>query len=218
MTDLTLVIGNKNYSSWSLRPWFFLKHFGIPFEETRIPLFEEGYKEKILTTSPSGKVPALKDGDLIVWDSLAIMEYLAEKYPSQQSWPVDVKTRALARSISAEMHSGFLALREHLPMNCRRIINRFVPPENAKEDINRVIDIWSNCRQQFQNKGPWLFGDFSIADCMYAPVVMRFDSYQIPTDALINDYRQTVRQHPDIQIWIRSSKEESEIIEKVEVK
>lgn len=214
---MTLVIGNKNYSSWSLRPWLYLKHFGIPFSEIKIALYGERYKEKILETSPSGKVPALKDGDLIIWDSLAIMEYLADKFPALQSWPKNIQERAVARSVSAEMHSGFFGLREHLPMNCRKTLNGFTPPDKAIDDIDRVKQIWTNCRKQFGHKGPWLFGEFSIADCMYAPVVMRFETYRIETSPIIDKYCQTVKQHPAMLEWNAAAREESDIIEESEI-
>lgn len=213
MTDLTLVIGNKNYSSWSLRPWLYLKHFNLPFDEIKVALYQEGYKEKILAVSPSGKVPVLKDGDLAIWDSLAIMEYLAEKFPDLPSWPANYQDRALARSVSAEMHSGFFALREHLPMDCRKVLNSFTPPPNAVDDINRVKEIWLTCRKQFQDKGPWLFGEFSIADCMYAPVVMRFETYLVQTDPILDAYRKAVREHPAVQNWVSDALQENEVIE-----
>ncbi|MBU2514628.1 glutathione S-transferase family protein [bacterium] len=218
MTDLTLVIGNKNYSSWSLRPWLYLKHFDIPFNEVLIPLYSDGYKEKILQYSPSGKVPYLKDGELGVWDSLAIMEYLAEKYPEKKGWPEDLKVRAMARSVSAEMHSGFFALRENMPMNCRKVFEVFVPPENAMKDVERIKDVWSKNRREYCLKGPWIFGEFSIADCMYAPVVMRFHTYSIELNELEKDYIQTMRSHPAIKEWLAASNEETEIIITSEIK
>ncbi len=216
MADLTLVIGNKNYSSWSLRPWLYLKHFGFSFEEIRVPLFTEGYKEKILKHSPTGKVPYLRDGELGVWDSLAVMEYLADQYPEKKGWPEDPKARALARAVSAEMHSGFFGLRENLPMNCRKIFEVFVPPENAIQDISRVRQIWKSCRSQYQSGGPWLFGEFSIADCMYAPVVMRFHSYGVELGEVEQEYVKTMRNHPAIVEWLSASKVEVEVIEKYE--
>ena len=214
MADLTLVIGNKNYSSWSLRPWLYLKHFEIPFEEVRIPLFTDGFKEKILAYSPSGKVPYLKDGETGVWDSLAIMEYLAEKFPDKKGWPESVKARAIARAVSAEMHSGFFSLRENMPMNCRQVVEVFVPPEDTVKDADRIKEVWACCREQFGANGPWLFGDFSIADCMYAPVVMRFHTYKIKLNDLEMAYVETMRSHPAIQEWLQASESEEEVIDK----
>ncbi len=217
MADLTLVVGNKNYSSWSLRPWLYLKHFEIPFDEVRIPLYSGGYKQKILQYSPSGKVPFLKDGGLGVWDSLAIMEYLAEKYPEKKGWPENAESRAMARSISAEMHSGFFALRENLPMNCRKIFEVFVPPEDTVKDVDRIKEVWGKCRRENSLKGPWLFGEFSITDCMYAPVVMRFHTYNIKLNELEKEYMETMRSHPSIKEWLIASEEETEVITQSEI-
>ncbi|MCG8338867.1 MAG: glutathione S-transferase family protein [Proteobacteria bacterium] len=217
MSNITLIIGNKNYSSWSLRPWLYLKHFNIPFEEIRIPLYSEGSKEKILQYSPSGKVPAIKHGDANVWDSLAIMEYLADIYPTNGSWPEKSSARAFARSVSAEMHSGFFALREYLPMNCRRVYKDFKPPESAVADIDRVKQIWTECRERYGKQGPWLFGDFSIADCMYAPVVMRFHSYSVAVSPILQEYMESVKGHAAMVEWIAASKAETEVIASVEL-
>lgn len=217
MGGLTLVIGNKNYSSWSLRAWLCLKHFELPFEEIRIPLNTQGYKEKILNYSPSGKVPFLITPTAGIWDSLAICETLAETYPEKNGWPGDASARAVARSVSAEMHSGLFGLREHLPMNCRRIIENYEPPESAVQDINRVKQIWTECRNTYGKNGPWLFGEFSIADCMYAPVVMRFHSYCVPVDTMLKEYMDTVIAHPAMQEWITASREETEVILEEEV-
>jgi glutathione S-transferase len=217
MSDLTLVIGNKNYSSWSLRPWFYLKHFGFAFEEVRISLYSQDYKEKILRFSPSGKVPFLKDGDLGIWDSLAIMEYLSDAYPDKQGWPGHPRARAIARSISAEMHSGFFTLREQLPMNIRKVFKGFVPTDKAVPEINRVKQIWTGCRKEFGAGGPWLFGTFSIADCMYAPVAMRFLSYGVTLGTTETDYLHAVKNHPAIVEWTAAAKAETEIIEADEI-
>lgn len=216
METLTLVIGNKNYSSWSLRPWLYLKQYKIPFREVKIPLYTEGYKKKIQEYSPSGKVPYLMDGQIGVWDSLAIMEYLGEKY--YRGWPLDPRAKATARSVCAEMHSGFFAMREHLPMNCRKTFKAFIPPEEAVKDISRIKEIWNRYRTEYASKGPWLFGEFTLADCVYAPVVMRFHTYNIPLNDTEAAYVKTVRSHKAIQEWIQSSHDEEEIIENYEVK
>lgn len=217
MTDLTLIIGNKNYSSWSLRPWLYLKHFEIPFAEQLIYLYEEGFKEKILQYSLAGKVPILQRGEYFIWDSLSILEYLSEAYPQYMGWPKDARARAVARSVSAEMHSGFFALREYLPMNCRKVFPNYNPPEDAKNDIKRVREIWVNCRNEFGSSGPWLFGQFSIADCMYAPVVFRFLSYKPELGELETEYVNTVKDHPAMKEWMAAAKEETEIIAAAEV-
>src|SRR5256886_1695424 len=168
---MLLVIGNKNYSSWSLRPWIAMKVLGIAFDEVRIPLYRPGSKEQILRYSPAGRVPILRDGDTVVWDSLAILEYLAERHP--QLWPADPAQRAKARSVSAEMHSGFAKLREHMSMNTRkRYPGKGRTPE-VLADIARIDAIWAEAT------GPFLFGAFTAADAMYAPVVLRFRTYEV---------------------------------------
>jgi glutathione S-transferase len=176
-----LIIGNKNYSSWSMRPWIAMKVAGIPFEETVIPLYEPDSREKILRYSPVGKVPVLIDGDIHVWESLAILEYLAEKIPDRPLWPEAGAARAHARAIANEMHAGFLALRRHLPMNIwRPVINRELTPEVAA-NVARIEALWRTCRERFGSKagGPFLFGQFGAADAMYAPVVARFHTYAV---------------------------------------
>jgi glutathione S-transferase len=210
--SLTLVIGNKNYSSWSLRPWLYLKHHGIAYEEVRIPLYREDSRARIDGYSPSGKVPALIDGSLKIWDSLAILEYLAERYPETLGWPHNRHQRAEARSIAAEMHSGFLALRTHCGMNCRRPPATKELPAGVLKDIARIEEIWLECRKRHANDGPWLFGEFSIADAMYAPVALRFDSYRLSGDAQANAYVNTVLQHPAVIEWTTAGQEEAESI------
>jgi glutathione S-transferase len=214
--DMTLVIGNKNYSSWSLRPWFYLKHHSIPFDEIRIPLYREDSKEWILKYSPSGKVPALLDGQTVVWDSLAILEYLAEKFPEANGWPEDATSRAQARSLAAEMHSGFLALRTHCGMNCRRPVEPKELPESVLRDIERIRQIWKACRTKHHDQGPWLLGQFGILDAMYAPVTLRFHTYQFDADSVVQDYINAVINHPAMMEWIEAAKHESEIIQAFE--
>ena len=210
--SLTLVIGNKNYSSWSLRPWLFLKYHGIAFEEIRIPLYREDSKSKLLTYSPAGKVPVLLDGEIKVWDSLAILEYLAERFPQTQGWPADSAERALARSLAAEMHSGFTALRAHCGMNCHRSPEPKQLPEAVYSDIARIGQIWRECRQQHGQSGPWLFGRFTIADAMFAPVAIRFNSYRLETNTEALAYLKTVLEHPSVIDWIEAGKLETEVI------
>ena len=210
-----LIIGNKNYSSWSLRPWLALCKAGIEFEEIYIPLYSGGFKQRLLEYSPAGKVPIYLDGDTAVWDSLAIAEHLAENSP--ELWPSDPGQRAEARSISAEMHSGFAALRGAMPMNCRGVGRTIHQDQAITDDINRIQAIWSQCRTRNAASGPWLYGQFSNADAMYAPVVSRFNTYGITGSSAVNDYIQTVLKDPDMQRWYRAAEAESEIIEASEV-
>jgi glutathione S-transferase len=198
---LTLVIGNKNYSSWSLRPWFLLSALDIPFKELMVPLYQDDSRARLLAVSPSGKVPALRDGELTVWDSLAICEYVAEQYADRRVWPRDAAARARARSIAAEMHSGFLALRTTMPMNCRARGRRVALTDEVAQDIARVQSIWRDCRERFGGSGAWLFGDFSAADAMFAPVVFRFATYGVACDDTVQAYADTVSAHPAIQRW-----------------
>ena len=210
--SLTLIIGNKKYSSWSLRPWFYLKHHGIPFDEIRIPLYQEDSKKRILSYSPSGKVPLLIDGETRIWDSLAILEYLAELYPKTLGWPADMKDRALARSLAAEMHSGFQALRTSCGMNCHRPPGAKDLPEDTLKDIARISRIWQDCRARFGSEGPWLTGRFGILDAMYAPVALRVNTYRLDVGAAGQDYVDKVLHHPAIQEWMEAGRQEAEVI------
>ena len=216
MADITIFLGNKNYSSWSLRPWLALKQTGAAFDEVVIPLSEPATRGTILRHSPSGRVPALKHGELTLWDSLAICEYLAETFPEAGLWPVDAAARGIARSVSAEMHSGFSALRNHLPMNVRSSFpNRGVTPE-AQADINRIAALWRDCRKRFGAGGDFLFGGFSIADAMYAPVVSRLRTYRIELEEAIQAYVDAVWALPAMQEWATASRNEPMIIESAE--
>ena len=212
MTPLTLIIGNKNYSSWSLRPWLLLRQAGIPFEEVRIPLYAPGSTEALAAWSPSGKVPALHDGDLRVWDSLAICEYLAERFPEKQLWPADAAARAVARSVSAEMHAGFAALRQHMSMNIRaRRPGQGRTPE-CLADVERILAIWTDCRARFGSGGDFLFGRFSIADAMYAPVALRFQTYGVALTGAAKDYADAVLALPAVREWVADGVAETERI------
>jgi glutathione S-transferase len=216
MADITIYLGNKNYSSWSLRPWLALKQTGAAFTEELIPLSEAATRSTILRYSPSGRVPALKHNGLTVWDSLAICEYLAEAFPKVHLWPKDKAARAVARAVSAEMHSGFAALRNHLPMNMRSSFpNRGVTPD-VQADINRVTAIWRDCRKRFGEGGPFLFGGFSNADAMYAPVVSRFRTYKVELEAEAQAYTDAVWALPALQEWLTAAKNEPMIIENAE--
>ncbi len=212
---LKLIIGNKNYSSWSLRPWFLLRQAGIDFEEILIPLYQGDYKQQLLRHSPSGKVPCLLDEAVAVWDSLAIAEYLAERFPSLNLWQQDVAQRAEARSISAEMHAGFSALRSHFGMNLRYRHDTPVPAEVAPE-IERIVEIWSSCRQRFGDKGPFLFGQFSIADAMFVPVCCRFRSYGVKLPADCANYVEHMLNLPAMTDWYAGAAAETWVIDKLE--
>ena len=216
MSNPTLVIGNKAYSSWSLRPWLLMKHVGIAFEEVRIPLYSEDSKKTILRYSPAGRVPVLVDGSLTVWDSLAICEYLAEKHPEQRLWPADTRTRANARSISAEMHSGFVKLRGQMAMNVRRRMpGRGRTPEVLAE-ISRIQAMWNDCRSRFGADGPFLYGEFSVADAMYAPVVSRFRTYEVELEGAAREYAEFVYALAAMQEWISGANSETEFISEYE--
>jgi len=217
MAEFTIYIGNKNYSSWSLRGWLMLKHAGVDFDEVVIPLSEASTRATILRHSPSGKVPALQHGDHLVWDSLAIGEYLAELCPSARLWPEELKARSVARAVSAEMHAGFAALRTHLPMNMRSsFADRGVTPE-AQADINRITALWRDCRSRFGAGGEFLFGHFTVADAMYAPVVSRFRTYGIKLDGELKSYAERIWDLPEMLEWREAALAAREEIEELEV-
>jgi glutathione S-transferase len=204
MSSLQLVIGSKNVSSWSLRPWLLLKQIGLAFEEIVIPLLRPDSRERILAYSPSGRVPVLVMGEVRIWDSLAIAEFLAEHDPGL--WPPESRARAMARSISAEMHSGFQSLRTFLPMD---FTARFEPPgkllSRVEADIARITAIWGECRQRFAADGPFLFGSFTIADAMFAPVCSRFATYAIPLDPVCAAYVAHMMGLPAMREWGRAA-------------
>lgn len=209
--DLALVIGNKNYSSWSMRPWLAMKQTGIPFVEHRIALYQPGSRRRVLEYSPSGKVPVLKDGTTTVWDSLAILEYLAEKFPDRRLWPEDVAARARSRSMSAEMHSGFAALRARMPMNLRNSYpGRGLTPE-VEADIARIVSLWTDSRAMAS--GPFLLGDFCIADAMFAPVATRFVTYGVKLPPVCQRYVDTLLALPAMQRWYADARAEREAVE-----
>jgi glutathione S-transferase len=215
---LTLVIGNKNYSSWSMRPWLAMRASGIAFEEVFIPLYTDNKadKDRILSFSRSGKVPSLVDGDITVWDSLAIIEYLAERFPEAGLWPRDRAARAHARSISAEMHSGFLPLRNECGMNLHRPVGAVTLSEDARANIARIEEIWTDCRTRYGKAGPFLFGAFTAADAMYAPVVHRFRTYAIKVGPLAQAYMETMMALPAFAEWTKAGLAETLVIEKFE--
>lgn len=211
-----LIIGNQNYSSWSLRAWLALRKSGVDFETVKIRLSVPDTHERILRYSPAGRVPVLHDGEVVLWDSLAICEYLAENY-APSLWPADKAARALARSVSAEMHSGFAALREALPMNCRATGREVVPTAEVQRDIARILAVWDDCRRRFGAAGGWLFGDFSIADAMYAPVVFRFATYGVAVAEIGRGYMTHVLNDEDVREWQASATAEPDRIDEEEV-
>jgi glutathione S-transferase len=214
---LKLVIGNKNYSSWSMRPWLALRAGDIAFEEVFIPLYTgEADKNRILAFTASGKVPVLVDGDITIWDSLAIIEYAAERFPQARLWPEDRAARAHARSISAEMHSGFMALRNECGMNLHRPVGAIALSADARANIARIQQTWIECRERYGKSGPFLFGSFSGADAMFAPVVHRFRTYAIEVAPAARDYMAAMMALPAFQEWTRDALAETLVIERFE--
>jgi glutathione S-transferase len=209
---LQLVIGNKNYSSWSFRPWLAMKVARIPFEETVIPFDTPDFKSRITALSVAGKVPLLIDGDTRVWESLAILEYLAEKFPEAGLWPRDGQARAHARAISSEMHAGFQPLRRQLPMNMRRPVKPQALAADAAADVARIGAIWSDCRAGFGQSGPFLYGAFGAADAMYAPVVSRFHTYGVEVGAAAREYMGAVMALPAWSEWREASRREPWVV------
>lgn len=216
MAELTLVIGNKNYSSWSLRPWLLLKQAGIAFREIYIPTHTAQTRAAILEHSPAGRVPVLHDGSVTVWESLAICEYLAEQFPDKQLWPTDRGARALARSVATEMHAGFGALRSNMVMNCRKQYPGKASTPEVQADIERLRALWNDCRKRYGSGGDFLFGRFSIADAMYAPVATRFKTYGVELDTVAGAYRDTILTLPAMRQWYADAGAEHEVIDEFE--
>jgi glutathione S-transferase len=217
MTGTVLVIGNKNYSSWSFRPWLLLRQSGIPFREQRLALDTPAYAAEIGRWSPTRRVPVLHDGDTVVWDSLAICEYVSERWLAGAGWPTDALARAEARSLSAEMHSGFGALRAALPMNVRVHYPGYPLTEAVRRDVARIESAWAACRTRHGAGGPFLCGRFSIVDAMYAPVVLRFVSYDVAVSAATRAYMDAVLALPAVQEWCAAGRAETERIAADEV-
>jgi glutathione S-transferase len=207
---LTLVIGNKNYSSWSMRPWVAATAFGIPFTEVRVLLDQPDTAANIGHYSASGRVPVLIAGEMTIWDSLAICEYLAEQFPDKHMWPQDVAARAMARSVAAEMHSGFMGLRTAMSMNIKARLPGRGRTAEAQADIGRVCEIWEECLSRFGHH-EFLFGDFSIADAFYAPVVMRFNTYGVALAPALQAYCDRVKAHPAVARWVAEAMAETEV-------
>jgi glutathione S-transferase len=218
---MKLIIGNKNYSSWSLRGWLAAKQSGLAFEEIQVPLYGEDWDEKKRARediAPShGKVPVLWDGEAVVWDSLAIIDYLADKVGRDRFWPKAEDARAMARSMVAEMHSGYFALRRQCPMNIRRRVEGAKIDEDARADVVRILQLWAEARARFGQGGPFLFGTFCAADIIYAPVVSRFITYGIPVPGFALAYMEAVWEHDWMQAWIAAAEAEEWTIEQWEV-
>jgi len=214
---LHLTIGNKNYSSWSFRPWIALKVAAIPFEETVIPIYYPGSKEKFLARSPAGKVPILEDGAVTIWESLAILEYIAEEFPDAALWPRDSAARAHARAIASEMHAGFVPLRRQCPMNMRRPVKKLDLSAETAANVARIDAMWSDCRARFGGDGPFLFDHFSAADAMYAPVVSRFHTYGVEVGAVSATYMAAMMALPAWQEWYAAALQEEWLLAEDEV-
>jgi glutathione S-transferase len=212
--SLKLVIGNKNYSTWSLRPWLALRHAGIPFEEIRLSFNDVDFAATVRRLAPAsaGKVPVLLDGDVAVWDSLAITEYVAEKFPDKGLWPAAPGARAHARSVCAEMHSGFADLRSTLTMNCEAHLPGVRVKVGVQREIDRILDIWRVCRERFGAGGPFLFGAFSIADAFFAPVTQRFVVYDVPVPPAARDYVDTIQALPAMSEWVKAARAENDFV------
>ena len=208
-----LIIGNKNYSTWSLRPWLLMKEAGIDFDEHRILLDTPTTVKEIAEFSDAGKVPILQLGDVTVWDSLAIAETVAERWPEKKLWPEEFGERAHARAISAEMHSGFMNLRNNMPMNCRAMGRKVPISDELGDEITRVIDIWAECHKHYGDRGGWLFGSFSVADAMYAPVVLRLRTYGINLPDSAGYYPHRLLESEAMQEWLAAAECETEVIE-----
>ena len=216
---MRLIIGNKNYSSWSLRPWLAMKAAGIPFEEALVCLDTPDFKSRVaaLSNGAASRVPVLIDGEICIWESLAILEYLAEKFPQSRLWPAQEAARAHARAIASEMHSGFVALRRHLPMNIRRPVKARGLDAAVAADVARVDTIWSECRARFGAGGPFLYGAFGAADAMYGPVVWRFHTYAVDASDVARDYMGAVMALPASLEWREAARNESWVLAHDEV-
>jgi glutathione S-transferase len=216
---IKLIIGNRAYSSWSMRGWLAVKHSGEEFEEFVVPLFDEEWDKRREGDefAPSlGKVPILWDGDCVVWDSLAIVEFLADRHGKERYWPQDPTACGMARSMAAEMHSGFANLRRELPMNVRKTFPFKPIDEAVRKEIERILQLWAQARARFGSGGPFLFGEWCAADMMYAPVVTRFITYSIPMPPFAELYMKAVLSHPDVNEWIDKAQDEPWVIEQYE--
>lgn len=216
---MKLIIGNKAYSSWSMRGWLAVKQSGLPFEEMTVPLYDEGWDERKREEDiapSSGKVPILWDGDAVVWDSFAILEYLADKVGRERYWPKEDAARAMARAMAAEMHSGYLALRRECPMNLRKVYEGVTISDDCRNDALRILQLWAEARARFGSEGPYLFGTFSGADIMFAPIVTRFVTYGFTLPGFASAYAEAMLAHPWMQAWYEAAANEDWVIEKFE--
>ena len=217
---MKLIIGNRAYSSWSMRGWLALKHAGLDFEELVVPMFDEAWEMRREggEFAPSlGKVPILWDGDTVIWDSMAIIEFCADRAGRDRYWPEDEAARGMARSMAAEMHSGFANLRRELPMNVRKSFAPREISEPVREEIDRILQLWAQARARFGGTGQFLFGDWCAADMMYAPVVTRFITYAVPVPSFAAVYMKAVLSHPDVSEWIDKAQDEPWVIDQYEV-
>lgn len=210
---MKLYIGNQNYSSWSLRGWIIFEQFDLDVEVIKLKLFTDEFYQELKGINPAAKVPTLADGDTVVWDSLAILEYINEQKLNGKGWPSDTKERAKARALACEMHSGFFAVRNEMPMNCRAV-RKVQLSEDARKEIVRIDQMWSE--QMDQHPEGWLFGEWSIADAMYAPVALRFKTYQIPLSEKAQQYQNKVLSSNAIKTWLEQASQESDIVEEDE--
>ena len=208
---MELIIGNKNYSSWSLRGWLMLRAFDLPFTEKKLKLFTDDFYEQLKEYTPVAKVPVLVDGDINVWDSLAICEYINEQYLNGKGWPQETSQRAIARAVVAEMHSGFFDLRNEMPMNCRAR-KTLILSELALKDVARIDQLWVESINRSAGKGAWLFGEFSIVDVFYAPVALRFRTYGVELSPQSAEYCQHVLNHPALVEWLEDALQETDIV------
>ena len=216
---MKLIIGNKAYSSWSLRGWLAAKQSGLHFDEIIVPLFADGWEERKREDDlapSSGKVPTLWDGEAVVWDSLAIIDYLADKVGRDRFWPKNEVARGMARSMAAEMHAGYTALRREFPMNTRKTFNDVTVSEETRKDAVRILQIWAEARSRFGKDGPYLFGTFSAADIMFAPVVTRFVTYGFTLPGFAERYAETIMAHPWMEEWYAAAAEEPWTIQRIE--
>ncbi len=215
MSELVLTIGNQNYSSWSLRPWILMKHLGLAFSARVLPLDTPDFASTVAAISPTRRVPVLRHGELLIWDSLAICEYACEL--AGRGWPSERAARAVARSVCAEMHSGFGSLRSQWPMNARAQGRRTPPDPERDADVTRIEEIWTDCRRRFGADGPWLFGEYTVADAMYAPVVLRFRTYGASLAEPSKAYMATVLEDAHMRAWLAAAAAETWTIEHSEI-
>ena len=216
---IKLIVGNRAYSSWSMRGWLAVKHSGEEFEELVVPMFDEAWEKRREGDefAPSlGKVPILWDGDCVVWDSLAIVEFLADRHGKETYWPQDESACGMARSMAAEMHSGFSNLRRDLPMNVRKTFPFKPLSDEVRNEIERILQLWAQARARFAGTGPFLFGDWCATDMMYAPVVTRFITYSVPLPPFAELYMKAVLSHPHVIEWIDKAQDEPWVIEQYE--